>query len=198
MGEVAGSYVGFSDEALVGLLAESDAAAFEELYRRYSNRLLAYFHRMLGDEMRAQDCLQESFLTLIQNHHRIDTRRSFTTWLFTVAHNLCCNEHRRADMRRKSQVAVADFDSQGRCATAADEGLELAQFSGALLRELEMLDDDKRSAFVLRFQEGLSINAISLIMNCPSGTTKSRLYYATRLLAQRLAHFDPKTEQDKV
>ena len=194
MDAAAGGYVGLSDESLVRLLAEPDVVAFEELYRRYSNRLLAYFHRMFRDETRAQDCLQESFLRLIQSHHSIDTRRSFATWIFAVAHNMCCNEYRQEDMKRKHLAAAADLDSQDRCPTTAEQAVELSQFSRALYQELEMLGRDKRSAFLLRYQEGLSIEAISLIMNCPSGTTKSRLHHVTRQLADRLRHFDATTE----
>ena len=59
-----------TDEVLAGRIAQNDTLAFDEIYRRYSNRLLHYFYRMLGgNESLAQDLLQETCIKLIEKAH---------------------------------------------------------------------------------------------------------------------------------
>ena len=60
------------------------------------------------------------------------------------------------------------------------------------MSELEKLSTDQRAAFLLRFQEELSITQISAIMGCPAGTVKSRLFYACKKLSHLLEEFNPK------
>ena len=54
-----------------------------------------------------------------------------------------------------------------------------------------LLDEDKRSTFLLRFQENFTIDEIGAMLGCPSGTVKSRPFYTCRLLADRLRVHDP-------
>ena len=186
-----------SDEALVRLLGSRDAQAFDELYARYSRRLLHYFHRMLGgNEEKAQDFLQDVFVTLFEKHRTFDPGRSFARWVFAVAHNMCCNEYRRLEVRRNAAQGVAADDiaiavhgssRQPDVEAAVDGG----RFGDQLRSELRLLDDDRRSAFLLRYQEGFSVAAIGAILGCPVGTVKSRLFYTVRLLGDRLRRFDP-------
>ena len=92
-----------SDEDLVRRLARGDDGAFDELYRRYRDRLLHYSCRMLGrDGEKARDFLQDLFLKLIEKPERFAPDGCFRTWIFAVAHNMCCNEYRRAAVRRQT------------------------------------------------------------------------------------------------
>ncbi len=78
-----------------------DTAAFDELYQRYSQRLLYYFYRMLGgDEDRAQDFLQDLFLKIIEKPNQFVSKQRFSNWIFTVTHNMCKNEYRRLSVRQ--------------------------------------------------------------------------------------------------
>ena len=62
-----------------------DISAFDELYRRYSHRLLRYFYRELGgDEGKAQDFLQEIFLKIVEKPELFDTERRFSSWIFRL------------------------------------------------------------------------------------------------------------------
>jgi RNA polymerase sigma-70 factor (ECF subfamily) len=66
------------------------------------------------------------------------------------------------------------------------------EFMRALWKELRHLEQAKRSAFLLRFQEGFSLKEIAEIMRCSEGTVKSRLFYAVKQLAAKLAAFHPR------
>lgn len=192
-------YKKFSDEKLMECIQRGDISAFNELYNRYSGRLLFYFFRELGgDEEKAQDFLQEIFLKIVEKPGLFRTEKKFSTWIFTVAYNLCKNEYRRLEVREivENNADVdevsQDFESEYH---PSEQKVDQKIFEKALLDELEKLDNGHRSAFLLRYQQNFSIKEISEILGCSEGTVKSRLFYTTQKLATKLKAFNPyKTE----
>ncbi|NQT26421.1 sigma-70 family RNA polymerase sigma factor [candidate division KSB1 bacterium] len=178
-----------TDETLVGRIAQSDTLAFDEIYRRYSNRLLHYFYRMLGgNESLAQDLLQETCIRLIEKAYTFREDGKFSTWLFTIAHNLCLNTFRA---NKKFGGSVTDHSGSDTLKEypAWDDQIDHDRFMRSLHKELVGIDEKKRSVFLLRFQEHHSIREISKIMDCPEGTVKSRLFHTTRYLSGRLRDY---------
>ncbi len=182
-------YHTLSDEKLMARIQRGDAAAFDELYARYSKRLLYYFFRMLGgDEEKAQDFLQDLFLKIVEKPTRFKRGNAFASWLYTVAHNMCKNEYRKQSVRK---VVVNDPDIDMHCgwvdgAYAIEKACDERAFLSALMDELDKLSVDHRTTFLLRHQECRSIREISEILACPEGTVKSRLHHVTQKLAERL------------
>lgn len=174
-------------------IQQGDNAAFDELYQRYSQRMLYYFYRMFGgDEDKAQDFLQDLFLKIIEKPEQFISRHKFTSWIFTVAHNMCKNEYRRLDVRKNNQNRLesveAAFDYEY---TWVEKNIDQKIFECHLLKELTKLNPDYQAAFLLRFQENLTIKEISEILKCSEGTVKSRLFHTTRKLMNRLEEFNP-------
>ena len=96
------NYKTSSDEDLMRLIRRHDRRAFNELYDRYAHKLLHYFIRMLGgDEQKAQDFLQELCLKIVQKVERFDLNEVFSTWVYTLAHNMCKNEYRRLKNKKE-------------------------------------------------------------------------------------------------
>lgn len=187
-------YKKLSDEKLMTFINKGNTAAFNELYSRYSSRLLHYFYRMLGgDEQNAQDFLQDIFLKIVERPDLFCSKQRFSSWIFTVAHNMCKNEYRRREIRRKAKSGDTDKISQNNENDyhTAEHEIDQKLFEKALLMELNKIDGDQRSAFLLRYQENLSIKEIQNILSCPVGTIKSRLFYTTRKLANLLKDFNP-------
>ncbi|NIN00162.1 MAG: sigma-70 family RNA polymerase sigma factor [candidate division Zixibacteria bacterium] len=176
-------------------IQRADTSAFNELYDRYSRRLLHYFFRELGgDKDKAQDFLQEIFLKIVQKSELFNTEKKFSTWVFTVAYNMCKNEYRRQQVRMSlendADVDNLSYESE-REYSRVEKNMDNETFARALLRELATLHDGLRSAFLLRYQQNLSIREIGEILGCSEGTVKSRLFYATRKLAAKLKAFNP-------
>ena len=192
-------YKKYTDEKLMRCIQRKDTSAFNELYDRYSQRLLFYFFRELGgDEEKAQDFLQEIFLKIVENPGLFDTERRFPTWMFTVAYNMCKNEYRRLEIRDIVETD-ADMDAIPHELESeyhpAEQNLDQKIFKRALFAELEKFDNGHRSAFLLRYQQNFSIKEIGEILECSEGTVKSRLFYTTQKLAAKLKAFNPyKTE----
>jgi len=182
-----------SDEELMESVKVGKETAFDELYNRYSKRLLVYFYRMLGgNEEKAQDFLQDIFVKIIEKPHLFGSKNRFSSWVFTVANNMCKNEYRRLKVR--NQVVNGkdlDFFPHPGENNFLEKNLAGSEFKEVLFKELTKLDQLKQSTFLLRFQENLSIKEISEILECSEGTVKSRLFYMTKSLAKKLKAFNP-------
>ena len=177
------------------LISERDEWAFETLYDRYSQRMLQYFHRMLWqDEETAQDFLQELFIKVVEKAHTFDSSRRCSTWLYTLAGNMCKNEYRRRGVR-KVMTPLEDTYEGALPSEAFQDDLDQQSFTTALADEVTRLSDTHQEVFRLRYQEELPIREISEIVGCSEGTVKSRLFYSLRKLAGRLQAFDPKNQR---
>lgn len=181
-----------TDERLMELITQGQICGFDELYQRYSKRLLRYFFRMLGgDAERAQDLLQNLFLKIVEKPHSFRASGRFSTWIFTVANNMCKNEFRRLSVRKKIEYKDdMDLYVDNQEGSNVEKAISQNEFKKAVFEELAKLDAKKRSTFILRFQEDFSIREISEVLNCSEGTVKSRLFYTIKLLAAKLRTFN--------
>ncbi len=184
----------YSDEELMCLLCRGEVLAFDELYDRYSQRLLAYFVRMLNfDRDLAKDALQDLFLKIAESPEKFDRTRSFKTWIFSVASNRCKNFYRHQAIVLKSHnelsvVLQESFDPNFSAPALRHDNRE---FRKMLEETLNDLPPEKKEAFILKYQEEKSIAEIAEIQNCPEGSVKSRLHYTLKLLEERLYMFNP-------
>ena len=101
-----------SDDALMKLYANGDAAAFEQLYGRHQAALYRFVRRLLGSALAAQtdEVFQDTWLRVVNARERWQPQgAAFRTWLFTLAH------HRVIDLLRKSgrEVSVDAFEGDG-------------------------------------------------------------------------------------
>jgi len=182
-----------SDENLVLRISRNDAAAFEEIYDRYSLRILNYFYRMLaGNEDKAQDFLQDLFVKLLDKAHLFDINEKFSTWVYTIAHNMCRNEYRHQSVRIKAiqngSLTHNEYENNG---ASPDQNIDIQLLKNVMKSEVDKLGENHRTTFVLRYQENLSIKEISKVLGCSEGTTKSRLHYTTRELTFKLKDYNP-------
>ncbi|MEM9847883.1 MAG: RNA polymerase sigma factor [Bacteroidota bacterium] len=176
------NYRKHTDEALMKSVVKGREAAFNELYRRYGDRMYRYFYRMLYQESAlAHDFTQNLFLKIIERPDAFNPKYKFSTWFFTVAHNMCKNEYRRRSRLPDFQTLPEDFN-----ATDSTFKLEQEQEKAILAQAINQLSPNHRDCFVLRYQQELEVKTISEILDCPEGTIKSRLFYASKKLAETL------------
>ncbi len=187
-----------TDEELMGQIVAGVTAAFDALYDRYSERMLYYFYRMLGrDEKQAQDFLQDLFIKIVEKPEAFDVKRKFSTWIYTLAGNMCKNEYRRLEVRRNGAVIIKRRNGNGSSLPRIESEMDNEEFEKHLWATLDTLDETKKSTFLLRHQEHCSIKEISEIMDVSEGTVKSRLFYTTKKLAEKLSIYDPKNKANE-
>lgn len=181
-----------SDAELMQMIVSGDQAAFSEFYRRYKDRMYYYFYRMLGNSAdQANDFLQELFMKLIEKPESYNPGYNFSTWLYSVANNMCKNEYRRRGIRQEYQNAEAlnpalDYISE----TTTDP----EQLMEKIFQTLDLLCEEHRSAFLLRYREGFSVKEVAEILELAEGTVKSRLFYARKMLAEKLEYLKDEIE----
>ena len=183
-----------SDERLMELVVRGDERAFGALYDRYQRKLITYFSRMLwNDRERAQDFLQELFTKIARKPDSYDPSRPFSTWLYSVANNMCKNEYRREGTRK---AAVPHLKAETDHVNAIHgDGVDRERFRLRLDQELDKLDPDQKATFVMRYHEDMAIKEIAGAFGISEGTVKSRLFYTLKKLAERLNEFDPRILQ---
>jgi len=184
-------YNSLTDEELMKALSKGDQRAFDELYKRFYAQLLGYFKNMLwGDREKAEDMVHDIFAKIIKNPDYFDTNRSFRTWLFSVASNMCKNEYKKQAVRKNTSTGVEDYRSISSSTNVLSEVQDI-QFQQAFEENLAKMDEKHREVFALRHLEGLSMKEIAEVMEINEGTVKSRLFYATKFLAEKLKVYNP-------
>ena len=83
-----------TDEELMSSLGRGDKRAFDEIYKRYSQPLFGYFMKLLArDQEKCEDMVHDLFTKIIRKPDYFDPSRSFKTWVYSVASNMCKNEY---------------------------------------------------------------------------------------------------------
>lgn len=174
-----------SDEQLMRLAIAGNNDAFNEIYIRYSKRMLHYFYRMLNsDENVAQDFLQELFLKLIRNLSKYNPEKPFKTWLYSIAHNMCKNQYKKQALRNE-----VELNEELHELPTSHSHNETEFMLNKLNQALFDLDEEQRSIFVMFYKEGLRLQEISEIMELSPGTVKSRLHYSRKKIQAKLLKY---------
>ena len=181
-----------TDESLMISIAKGDKRAFNELYERYSAPLLGYFMRMLWrDREKSEDFLHDLFAKIVRKPELFDPNRKFKTWLYSVANNMCKNEYKKQEVRKNTSSGLDGYVSLSDTTTNVEKEVHESRFKEMFELNLNQLDNKHREVFQMRHLQGLSIKEIAEILNISDGTVKSRLFYATKNLAEKLKEYNP-------
>lgn len=185
-------YTTMTDESLMISIAKGDKRAFNELYERYSAPLLGYFMRMLWrDREKSEDFLHDLFAKIVRKPELFDPNRKFKTWLYSVANNMCKNEYKKQEVRKNTSSGLDGYVSLSDTTTNVEKEVHESRFKEMFELNLNQLDNKHREVFQMRHLQGLSIKEIAEILNISDGTVKSRLFYATKNLAEKLKEYNP-------
>lgn len=178
---------GLSDEELMDKACGGGERALEEIYQRYSQPLLRYFYRMLWqDKNKAEDFLHDLFIKIIEHPDQFDSGKKLSTWMYSIAHNMCKNEYRKQAFRASIKHL---HNGNSISEESITQQLDHALFHKTLERLLEEEGEEARTLFVLRYELDMSFAEIGEIVCCPEGTVKSRLFYLKKKLARALDHY---------
>jgi len=172
------------DQDLVRRVQGGDMAAFDLLVRKYQHRVAAVVGRYVRDWSECQDIAQETFIRAYRAIGSFRGDAQFYTWLHRIAVNTAKN-HLVAHSRRPptDDVELEDaefFDSASglRDHDTPEQELMRQQMEQTVLRAVQALPEELRTAITLREVEGLSYEEIAARMDCPIGTVRSRIFRA--------------------
>ena len=155
---------------------DGDAGAFEKLYARHRGALYRFVLRSLKDRAVAEELFQEAWIRVIEARERYAPSARFTTWLYTIAHNLLVDHWRRKGLTLVELEDVhASPDNPARQA-------EARQSAARFLQVLEGLPLAQREAFLLHEEAGMSVAEIAAATGTNEEAAKSRLRYAVAKL----------------
>ena len=181
------------DATLMVRSREGDACAFEEIYRRYYRRLQDFFYGLSRNTQTAEDLSSETFIRVWRLRARYTPHGSFPAYVFTVARNVWM-ESRRTN-RRIQRLGVAqtlddvDYMLAAPRKSRPDEETARAEEHTALEAALETLPDEQKMVFIMRNIQGLSLDEIAEVMDCPVNTVRSRKLLAVKKLRDALREF---------
>lgn len=186
------------DEELFERFRGGERPAFEVLLRRHRAPLFTFVLRTLGtgDRARAEDVVQDAFVRVLRGAAEWQQRAKFSTWVFTIARNLCVDAMRRDRFRRADSLdqpadpADADGRSVGETVEGSMPGPERLAQAGRLRPVLEAalakLPAEQREVFVLREYSGVPFKEIAELTKTSENTVKSRMRYALESMRKTL------------
>ncbi len=172
--------MGKSDEELMQQFQIGNETSFVTLYERYKLAIYRFLYRKLGHQARAEDLTQEVFVALVEHCKEWRQESSFKTYLYRIAHNRAISEMRRSEY--KVMIEADNEANTKKVARVATTGISPAasveqhQLQIKVQKALTMLDKEYREPIVLREYEDLSYEEISVILEIPVGTVKSRIF----------------------
>jgi RNA polymerase sigma-70 factor (ECF subfamily) len=154
--------------------------AFEELIREMERPLLYYATKLLQDDERALDVLQEVWLRVFRTIRRLEQPSRLRPWLYRIAHGLVVDRIRQDVSRAQAEQARAAAPD------AAAEEVFAADDAAAIHQALDALDPAHREVLILHFLEDMPLADIAAVIGLPVGTVKSRVFYGKRALRESL------------
>jgi RNA polymerase sigma-70 factor (ECF subfamily) len=182
------------DAALMKRVTQGDQRAFEELVEKYKQPVFNMIYRTLPDAAEAEDLAQTVFVQVYKAAAKYRVEAKFSTWLFTIARNLCLNELRRRS-RHPAQsldaVTNPEDDGPGRQFedvrnVGAPDRLIQEELVAKVSEVLKDLPENQRTAILLYQEQEKSYEEIAKILDCSLSATKSLIHRARETLKQRL------------
>lgn len=183
-----------TDEELVAAYLKGNQAAFEEIVRRYEDRLYRLSYRMLGNHHDALDAVQEILVKLMAALPKFEGRSRFGTWVYRLAANTCLDIRRkRGRTAAESLEATLEFSPAASLAILDDEPadnpdlyLEQQYRENVVRAALDKLPENQRRLLELRDLEDFSNSQVADMLGIEVGALKARLHRARQALKRVL------------
>ena len=175
-----------TDEELMILVKDKNHQAFSILYKRYADRLNAFFYRMLwSDREMSEDFVHDLFSKIIKNPGLYDHSYLVKPWLFRIAANMCKNAYRKKEFER----AYADqHEYDETFEDRSEEKIDEVILTDQVHQLLDEMEEERKMIFLLRYQQELPLETIASMLEIAEGTIKSRLFYTREKLRATLKY----------
>ena len=188
--------VPIEETELVKRARKGDLAAYDDLVRRYQERIYATIYHMTSNHEDANDLAQEAFIKAFQALRSFKGGSSFYTWVYRIAVNKTINFLKQR--KNKSHMSLDDLDFSAEhdpdlVALISDKTprreVNLAELQEKLNAAMQKLSEPHRLVVTLHDVQGMSHEEIAKIMGCNIGTVRSRLFYARQQLQAYLSDY---------
>jgi len=182
---------------LVDRAKAGDDGAFEELVRRYRDRILALALHLSGNESEAEDITQEVFLKAYQKLDSFEGRSHFFTWVYRMTVNRSLNSKRDRKRRREETIDDPRIARALRIDAPNDprKAAELRATYECLLQALDSLPVNMRTSVVLVVLQGLNHAEAAVVLKCSAGTVAWHIHQARQRLREKMERSIPREKR---
>ncbi len=182
-----------TDAALMERIKFGDREAFEELVARFRGPIMNLVQRTLPDATEAEDLAQGVFVQIYKAAHRYEPRAKLSTWIFTIARNLCLNEIRRRSRHPAESMEAHEENEDGhyfhqfedrKVFNPGDRTLQ-NELTSKIEEALAVLPEKQRTAIIL-CREGMSYDDIGEVLDASLSSVKSLIFRGRETLKKRL------------
>ncbi|MDA1272634.1 MAG: sigma-70 family RNA polymerase sigma factor [Verrucomicrobia bacterium] len=182
------------DAALMLRVRQGDVVAFERIVEKYKQPVINLLYRILRDATEVEDLAQQVFLQVFKAADRYRVTAKFSTWLFTIARNLCLNEIRRRSRHPAESMEMTSSEHEDQPVRQFQDSAT-ASPPDALLRNelvekieaaLSELPENQRTAILLFREREMSYEEIAKILGCSLSATKSLIHRGREILKRKL------------
>ncbi len=182
------------DAVLMLRVKRGDRAAIAELVEKYKQPVMNFVHRSLRDETEAEDLAQNVFLQVYKSRDRYERTAKFSTWIFTIARNLCLNEIRRrsrhpAESLEETHAEHDDVPArqyEDKKVLLPTDNILHGELADKIEEALADLPELQRTAILLCRQDELSYEEIATVLDCSLSATKSIIHRGRETLKEKL------------
>jgi len=182
------------DAALMLRVKQGDMQAFADLVDKYKQAVMNLANRMLRDATEAEDLSQMVFVQVFKSAHRYKVSSKFSTWLFTIARNLCLNEIRRRSRHPTDSLEARSSEPwepsapqfEDKAVVSPPDRLLHGELEAKIQHTLAELPEKQRLAILLCRQEDFSYEDIARVLGSSVSATKSLIYRGRETLKQKL------------
>jgi len=177
-------------------LKGGDDLALNELMGRWQNPLVSFILRYTGNEQDALDLAQETFVRVFKHRAGYEPRSKFSTWLFTIATNLCRNQARWRERHPTVTLHGSGDDGdpglEGTLPAPGDtpaDNAERDDLASAVRQHVQALPHDLKTAVLLFEYQDLGYEEIAATLGCTPKAVETRLYRARDILRASLSRW---------
>jgi RNA polymerase sigma factor (sigma-70 family) len=173
------------DSELISAFKNGDISGYNEIVRRYQQQVYWVIRKMVNSHDDADDLTQEVFIKIYTALKDFREESNLFTWLYRIATNYSINHVRKAKVRNtvSFEVITGQVESGDK---RSDEAVDEKTKRKLLEEAIETLPAQQRAVFNLRYNENLSYEDISKIMNKSVGGIKANYFHAVKKLGDYL------------
>jgi RNA polymerase sigma-70 factor (ECF subfamily) len=179
-----------------------DRSAFTLLVRRHQTPLYNFALRQLRSAPQAEEVVQDAFVRVVNNAAEFKHEARFSTWLYTIARNLCIDQMRKRALRRHPSLdepkraeeaegpTLGDQTADASASANVERAASSTEIRERVVTAIETLPDEQREVFLMREVSNLPFKEIAEIVGVSENTVKSRMRYALERLQAALSEYE--------
>ena len=172
-----------NDLELVELFQHGNEASFNELVRRYQEKVYWIAHRFVNDHDQADDIVQEVFVKVYSALKKFRGESSVYTWLYRIAVNVALNTLRK--QRARDFIRIDEFFETAEKENEQPDAIYEKDEQQKLIEEaITKLPEKQKAVFILRYHEELSYEEIALILKTSVGGLKANYFHAAKKIGE--------------